>query len=58
MTFIRAPYIESAGKGVKILSNVNGNIVAVKQDHQLATSFHPELTNDTTVHQYFLEIVK
>lgn len=58
MTFIRAPYIESVSKGVEILSLVNGNIVAAQQGHQLVTSFHPELTDDTTVHQYFLEIVK
>lgn len=58
MTFIRAPYIESVGKRVKILSSVNGHFVAAQQDHQLVTSFHPELTEDITVHQHFLEIIK
>lgn len=58
MIFIRAPYIESVGSGVEILSTVNGNIVAAQQNRQLATSFHPELTDDTTVHQRFLKIVE
>ncbi|MCQ2079722.1 MAG: pyridoxal 5'-phosphate synthase glutaminase subunit PdxT [archaeon] len=57
MTFIRAPYIEKVGGGVKILSRVDGNIVAARQGHMLATSFHPEITSDTTVHEYFLEMV-
>ncbi|MDR1630664.1 MAG: pyridoxal 5'-phosphate synthase glutaminase subunit PdxT [Oscillospiraceae bacterium] len=58
MTFIRAPYIENVGEGVKILSTVNGNIVAAQQDRQLVTSFHPELTGEMAVHQHFLNIVE
>lgn len=58
MTFIRAPYIENADKDVTILSKVNGHIVAAQQNNQLVTSFHPELTSDTTVHQYFLNLIK
>ena len=58
MVFIRAPYIESVGEGVDVLATVNGNIVAARQDNQLATSFHPELTDDTSVHQYFLDMIK
>lgn len=58
MTFIRAPYIKSIGNEVKVLSSVNGNIVAAQQNCQLVTSFHPELTNDTTVHRHFLEMVQ
>ena len=58
MVFIRAPYIESVGEGVDVLATVNGNIVAARQGNQLATSFHPELTDDTSVHQYFLNIIK
>lgn len=57
MTFIRAPYIESVDSNVKVLSSVNGNIVAARQNNQLVTSFHPELTDDTKVHEYFLRIV-
>ena len=58
MVFIRAPYIESVGKGTEILAAVNGNIVAARQGNQLVTSFHPELTDDTKVHEYFLSMVK
>jgi 5'-phosphate synthase pdxT subunit len=55
MVFIRAPYIESAGKEVEILSVVDGHIVAARQNNILVTSFHPELTSDTRIHQYFIE---
>lgn len=58
MTFIRAPYFESVGDGVDVLSVIDGNIVAVRQGNILATSFHPELTSDLRVHEYFLNIVK
>ncbi len=58
MVFIRAPYIESVGEGVDVLATVNGNIVAARQGNQLATSFHPELTHDTSVHKYFLNMIK
>lgn len=59
MTFIRAPYIESAGQCVEILSVVDGHIVAARQKNVLVTSFHPELNTDTTVHTYFIDrIVK
>lgn len=58
MIFIRAPYVENIKEGVKILATVNGNIVAVREKNMLAVSFHPELTNDTSVHEYFLDIIK
>ncbi|MDE6357042.1 MAG: pyridoxal 5'-phosphate synthase glutaminase subunit PdxT [Eubacteriales bacterium] len=58
MTFIRAPYIEKCGENVEILSVVDEKIVAVRQNNQLATAFHPELTNSTEVHQYFIEMIK
>ncbi len=58
MTFIRAPYIKSVESNVKVLSTVNGNIVAAQQNNQLVTSFHPELTENTVVHEYFLNIIK
>ena len=57
MTFIRAPYIESAGKNVEILSIVDNHIVAARQNNMLVTSYHPELTSDNRVHQYFVENV-
>lgn len=58
MTFIRAPYIAEAGNGVEVLATVDGKIVAARQGSQLATAFHPELDEDTRVHQYFLDMVK
>ncbi|MDR1698778.1 MAG: pyridoxal 5'-phosphate synthase glutaminase subunit PdxT [Prevotellaceae bacterium] len=57
MTFIRAPYIESVGEGVEVLSVVNGKMVAAREGHLLATAFHPELTGDNRVHRYFIEQV-
>ncbi len=54
MTFIRAPYIESVGEDVEILSMEGGHIVAARQGNQLATSFHPELNADESVHRLFL----
>ena len=57
LTFIRAPYIESAKENVKVLAKVDNKIVAAQQDHMLATAFHPELTNDLSFHRYFVEKV-
>ncbi|HRS73600.1 MAG TPA: pyridoxal 5'-phosphate synthase glutaminase subunit PdxT [Anaerolineaceae bacterium] len=57
--FIRAPLIESVGQGVEIFSQLeDGRIVAARQGHLLATSFHPELTGDNRFHRYFLELAK
>ena len=56
--FIRAPIIESVSGDAKILATVpDGRVVAARQGHLLATSFHPELTNDTRFHEYFLTLV-
>lgn len=58
MTFIRAPYIEKVhGDRCRILAEVDGRIVAARQGKQLVTAFHPELNDDTRVHQYFLDMV-
>ena len=57
MTFIRAPYI-SRSDGAEILAEVSGMAVAARQYNMLATAFHPELTSDTSVHSYFLDIVR
>jgi 5'-phosphate synthase pdxT subunit len=55
--FIRAPLIESVGSGVEILAKVeSGAIVAAQQGKLLATSFHPELTDDRRFHKYFMEL--
>jgi 5'-phosphate synthase pdxT subunit len=61
--FIRAPWVEDAGAEVEVLARVeggpaDGRIVAVRQQRLLATSFHPELTGDTRMHQHFLSLVR
>ena len=58
--FIRAPWVERAGSAVEILGTDEraGRIVAVRQGPLLATSFHPELTPDTRIHELFVDIVK
>ncbi|MWV47607.1 pyridoxal 5'-phosphate synthase glutaminase subunit PdxT [Paenibacillus sp. HJL G12] len=56
--FIRAPLISSVGEQVDVLSSYNGEIVAARQGHLLASSFHPELTDDYRLHQYFVDMVK
>jgi 5'-phosphate synthase pdxT subunit len=53
--FIRAPWVESVGNGVEVLAQSGGHPVAVRQGKLLATSFHPELTGDLSVHQYFFD---
>ena len=58
MTFIRAPYISSVGKKVEILSEVDGNIVAAKENNILVTSYHPELNDNLKVHEFFIEMCK
>ena len=58
MSFIRAPYISEVENDVEVLATVDGHIVAAQQGCQLVTAFHPELLTDTTVHRYFLSIVK
>ena len=57
MTFIRAPYIESVGDGVDVLATCDGKIVAARQGKQLVTAFHPELTEDVKIHQYFVDMI-
>lgn len=58
MTFIRAPYIAAVGPKAQVLAEVDGHIVAARQGNQLVTAFHPELDEDTSVHQYFLDMSK
>ena len=56
--FIRAPLILSIGDGVEVLSRLtDGGIVAARQGSLLITAFHPELTDDTRFHRYFLKMV-
>ncbi len=57
--FIRAPVVNAVGEGVDVIARLpDGRPVAVRQDNMLATSFHPELTQDGRVHRYFAEIVE
>jgi 5'-phosphate synthase pdxT subunit len=53
--FIRAPYIRSVGKEVRVLASIDGKIVAAENDQILVTAFHPELTEDLSVLEYFLK---
>lgn len=56
LVFIRAPYIVRIGENVTVLCRVEGNIVAARQDKMFVTSFHPELTQNSELHQYFIDI--
>jgi pyridoxal 5'-phosphate synthase pdxT subunit len=56
--FIRAPWVEKAGASVEVLARAGERVVAVRQDHLLATSFHPELTGDARVHRLFVEMIQ
>lgn len=55
LVFIRAPFIDSIDENVKVICEVNGNIVAARQDNMLASSFHPELADNVEFHKYFVE---
>ena len=57
MTFIRAPFINRVYGRARELARVDGHIVAARQDKHLVTAFHPELTNDLRIHDYFLSII-
>jgi len=57
--FIRAPWIERSGDGVESIAQLqDGTIVAAKGENILVSAFHPELTDDTRLHEYFLNIVE
>jgi len=57
--FIRAPIVTSVGADIQVLATLNGGrIVAVRQKNLLGISFHPEVTGETRVHQYFVEMCK
>ena len=55
--FIRAPWIEKVGSEVEVLAAIGDHAVMVRQDHLLATSFHPELTGDDRIHRMLLEMI-
>ena len=54
--FIRAPSISDVGSDVEILSKFNEKIIAVKKDNIIGVAFHPELTTDTSLHKYFVNL--
>jgi pyridoxal 5'-phosphate synthase pdxT subunit len=56
--FIRAPWIEDAGPGVEILAEVDGRAVLARDGRLLVAAFHPELTDDTRIHELFLNEVR
>lgn len=56
--FIRAPWVASAGPGVEILAEIDGRPVLAREGPILVASFHPELTDDTRIHERFLELVR
>jgi 5'-phosphate synthase pdxT subunit len=56
--FIRAPSISDVGSDVEILSKFNEKIIAVKKGNVIGTSFHPELTQDVSLHKYFVNLVQ
>ncbi len=58
MIFIRAPYISQVGPKARTLAAVDGHIVAARQGHMLCTAFHPELSSDLRVHNYFLDMIR
>lgn len=58
LIFIRAPYVEKVIGDVEVLLEVENNIVACRQNNMLATSFHPELSDDLTMHRYFLSMIE
>ena len=56
--FIRAPWLEEVGPGVEVLAEVDGRPVLAREGRFLVAAFHPELTDDTRLHQRFLDLVK
>jgi len=56
--FIRAPFITAVGPEVDVLAEYQGHPVLIRQGHLLASAFHPELTQDTRIHEYFLAMVR
>ena len=57
MVFIRAPKIERIGKGVEVIATEGSDPVAVRQGRAMAATFHPELSDDTRIHQAFLNLI-
>jgi 5'-phosphate synthase pdxT subunit len=56
--FIRAPWISDAGPDVEVLAEIDGRVIAVRQGNLLAVSFHPELTGDSRLHRWFVDLAR
>jgi pyridoxal 5'-phosphate synthase pdxT subunit len=56
--FIRAPWVEEVGPGVEVLAEVDGRPVLAREGRFLVAAFHPELTEDTRLHERFLDLVR
>jgi len=56
--FIRAPWVEEVGSGVEVIARCGAHIVGVRQRQMMGVAFHPELSDDTRLHEYFLEMVR
>jgi 5'-phosphate synthase pdxT subunit len=56
--FIRAPWVEEVGPGVEVLAEVDGRPVLAREGRFLVAAFHPELTDDTRLHEQFLDLVR
>ncbi|MDD3171451.1 MAG: pyridoxal 5'-phosphate synthase glutaminase subunit PdxT [Bacilli bacterium] len=58
LVFIRAPWIEEISGETRVLYRLDGKIVCARENNMLVSSFHPELTNDLSVHQYFIRMIE
>lgn len=56
--FIRAPSVKEVAQGVETLAKLDGEIVAVRQGNIIGTCFHPELSGDTRLHEYFIKMIR
>jgi 5'-phosphate synthase pdxT subunit len=56
--FIRAPWVEEVGAGVEVIARCGDHIVGVRQGNMMGVAFHPELSDDTRLHEYFLQMVR
>lgn len=56
LVFIRGPFVAETGPNAQVMCTTNGNVVALQQGNILATAFHPEITNNTRIHEFFLNL--
>ncbi len=56
LVFIRGPFVAEVGSAATVETSVSGNVVGLRQGKILATAFHPELTDDTRIHELFLSL--